>query len=604
MYSYELGSLLKKERESKNISRERLREGLCTQAMLFKIEENQCDTDKLLVDVLFQRLGKSPDKLEVIMSLEEYNKIRARDMVEELMLKKKTHKALYLLEKYFSHFDETVNIHRMYYCRTKAYIFAQNGDIDHAMALIEQALEITISGWKEKSFEEYLISTYEMENLLLYGMLLHKAEMTHEAKEHTWKCDYYIREHFSDMEEYSKVYPKCVWILANICGDESDDGKIASMCEDAVSLLRKSAISYLMVPLMEEMIKRYRRMGDDMKADYWQKYDDVLREMYEEYAPDMCLDFLFFNPYQCEYHLDYEIIKGERLVRGYTQEMLIEGIYESPEPLSRIENGRTTPRRKKFDALMRKFDIEKGRYSTFLATDSFEVLEKKSEIDDCLSVYDIEGAKIRLKELEKDLDMTVADNRRFVENIRNTLERLLGEKSVDEALSVAKNLLKETYDLEKDNNRPPMRNEALLIAQIATIMIRLGKIDEATSILGKILELYRKSGINCKFRMRSYMTIFATFSKAICEKGFSEKKLSFSENGIKLLLKCGKLGSLGRFLANIGCGKTELGYEKEACKELLKKAFLLYELSFQKRNCQLIREYYEFHYNEMLKLNG
>lgn len=603
MYSYEIGALLKRERESKNISREKLSEGLCTQAMLFKIEENRSDTDKLLVDVLFQRLGKSPDKLEVIMSLEEYNKIRARDMVEELMLRKKTHKAQYLLEKYFSHFDETANIHRMYYYRTKAYIFAQNRDIGHAMALIEKALEITMSGWRERQLEGYLISTYEMENLLLYGMLLHKAGMTCEAKEHIWKCECYIREHFSDMEEYSKVYPKCVWILANVHGNEYDE-KITSICEDAVSLLRNGAISYFMVPLMEEMIRRYRRMGEDMRADYWQRYDSVLREMYEKYAPDMSLDFLFFNPYQCEYHLDYEVIKGERLVRGYTQEMLIEGIYESPEPLSRIENARTAPRKKKFDALMKKFDIEKGRYSTFLATDSFEVLEKKSEIDDCLSVYDIEGAKIRLKELEKDLDMTVADNRRFVENVKNTVERLLGGKSDNEALLAAESLLKETYDLEKDKNRPPMRNEALLIVQIATIMIRIGKIDEATDKLEKILELYGKSGIDSKFRMRSYMTIFATFSKAICEKGFSEKKLIFSENGIKLLLKCGKLGSLGRFIANIGCGKTELGYKQEACKELLKKAFLLYDLSLQKRNCQLIREYYEFHYNKVFELNG
>lgn len=602
MYSYELGSLLKKERETKNISRERLSEGLCTQAMLFKIEENQCDTDKLLVDVLFQRLGKSPDKLEVIMSLEEYNKIRARDMVEELMLKKKTHKALYFLEKYFSHFDETVNIHRMYYCRTKAYIFAQNGDIDHARALIEQALEITISGWKEKSFEEYLISTYEMENLLLYGMLLHKAGMTHEAKEHTWKCDCYIREHFSDMEEYSKVYPKCVWILANICGDESDDGKIASMCEEAVSLLRKSAISYLMVPLMEEMIKRYCRMGDDMKADYWQKYDDVLREMYEEYAPDMCLDFLFFNPYQCEYHLDYEIIKGERLVRGYTQEMLIEGIYESPEPLSRIENGRTTPRKKKFDALMKKFDIEKGRYSTFLATDSFEVLEKKSEIDDCLSVYDIEGAKIRLKELEKDLDMTVADNRRFVENIRNTLERLLGEKSVDEALSVAKNLLKETYDLEKDNNRPPMRNEALLIAQIGSIMKRANAVDDAIHILEGVMKSYAKSRVDNRYRMRSYMTIYGNCTKYMGEAGLNERSISLSNTGASFQLRCGKLGSLGRFQLINGCNKLELGYEEEECKKLLKNAFILNKLILHKENPQLIREFYEKRFGEVFEI--
>ena len=35
------------------------------------------------------------------------------------------------------------------------------------------------------------------------------------------------------------------------------------------------------------------------------------------------------------------------------------------------------------------------------------------------------------------------------------------------------------YDLEKDNNRPPMRNEALLIAQIGSIMKRANAVDDA-----------------------------------------------------------------------------------------------------------------------------
>ena len=73
MNIYKIGTLLRYERENNNISREKLCVGLCTSPMLFKIEENKCETDKLLLGMLFQRLGKSPDKLEIILSIEEHS---------------------------------------------------------------------------------------------------------------------------------------------------------------------------------------------------------------------------------------------------------------------------------------------------------------------------------------------------------------------------------------------------------------------------------------------------------------------------------------------------------------------------------------------------
>ena len=119
MSNCEIGSLIKKEREEKKISREKLCNGICTQTMLFKIEDNQSDTDKLLVDILLQRLGKSPDKLEVIMSYGEYNKIRARKIIEELMLKKRFNRAKYLLENIYV---VNVNIKMFKKWKIKMYI--------------------------------------------------------------------------------------------------------------------------------------------------------------------------------------------------------------------------------------------------------------------------------------------------------------------------------------------------------------------------------------------------------------------------------------------------------------------------------------------------
>jgi|GEM_PF-6089734 len=55
---------------------------------------------------------------------------------------------------------------------------------------------------------------------------------------------------------------------------------------------------------------------------------------------------------QREFHLAKEFIRTERIANEITQEELIEEIYCLPESLSRVENGKTSPSRKKFEAFL------------------------------------------------------------------------------------------------------------------------------------------------------------------------------------------------------------------------------------------------------------
>lgn len=67
-----LGKIIYRERTRKGISQEQLYRGICTQAVLSKIEHGKKVPEKLLADALMQRLGRCTDTLEVIMSREEY----------------------------------------------------------------------------------------------------------------------------------------------------------------------------------------------------------------------------------------------------------------------------------------------------------------------------------------------------------------------------------------------------------------------------------------------------------------------------------------------------------------------------------------------------
>lgn len=592
MSVYKIGSLLRYERENNNITRERLCAGLCTSPMLFKIEENKGETDKLLLDMLFQRLGKSPDKLEIILSVEEYNKLRARDIIERLILKNKWVKAEYLLNWYLEQYGECTTVHQMYYYRARAYILLKQGNPDEAFNCMEEALEMTMPAWKDKPLSEYCISTYEMENLLVYGVILKSKGSIDAARKHIDNCIRYIKQYFTDIEEFRKIYPKCVWILSSLYDMPQDDEMITGLCEEALLHLRKGAIVHFMIPIMKEIIFRYERMNKTDRAAYWKRYYVVLNELYEIIEPDVQYDSLYFNPYQCEINLDYEVIKGERLSKGLTQEKVIEEIYASAEPLSRMENGKASPRKKTLDAFMDKFDIEKSRYNTFMVTQSFKILEMKDELDYYISVYDIQNANKKISEIEKHLDYSIADNRRFLENIKNIIARLLGNITEDEALKRAMALLKESYDYKINVNRPAMRNEAVLIVQVATILNGLGKSEEAYEILDHALRIYQHSKVAPKYRSRSYMVVSGNFERLLYDTANIDMSNAYTKIRMRKELEIGKGRLLEQGMTILACNIIDASGEEEIYKSTYKKAYILGCLFLEKYVCSELEEYY------------
>lgn len=592
-----IGSILRYERENKNISREKLCCGLCTAQMLNKIEDNKCETDKLLMDILFQRLGKSPDKLELIISEEEYKKICERDDIDMLICKNRLNKAEQKLETYMAQFEKKMYAHQMYYYRTKAYILLQQGKYIQAYELIENAVELTIPKWKSKQMTEYYISTYEMENLLVYGVTLYKMEREAEALEHIDKCLKYITTHFGDREEYAKIYPKCVCVLAKLCLSKEYDERVVGLCEEGMALLRKESISYLMIPLMEELIYRYERNSEKEMAVRWEKYVEVLKDVYKELEVDMDLGYLYFRPAQCEIHLDYETVRGERRAKDITQEKLIEGVYSSAETLSRVENRRTSPTKNKFEGLMQNLDMDKTRYNTFMVSTSFEVLEMKNELDDYLEGYEIESAYKKLTEIEQKLDMTIADNRRFVDNIKNSLERIQGKITPEEALEKAVKLLRETYDYEKECNRPPMRNEAILIAQVDAILEQMGRLEEASNIVERVLKICDRSKVQASHRFRSYIMLCTHYERRLEDKCDIDT-IPYTRKLLKLELSVGKGSGIGDGMMIIASYYVDTDVDEEKCKEALKKSYHLYNLFMQRFYANEIAEFYKNKYNE------
>ena len=87
-------------RKDKHISQAALGKGICSAQQISKIEKGETLPDFFLTEVLIQRLGKSLDKFEIVLSLEEYEEIEMRDDIADDLRWGRLEKAEERLEKF------------------------------------------------------------------------------------------------------------------------------------------------------------------------------------------------------------------------------------------------------------------------------------------------------------------------------------------------------------------------------------------------------------------------------------------------------------------------------------------------------------------------
>lgn len=594
----EIGRQINLLRKKQKISSKKLVEGLCSERTLNYIEAGEELPDKMLADLLIQRLGKSPDKLELIISKEVYQLERMQDIFEEALERGNRKRAIYLLENY-AEIAPKSNAYKMFYCRSMAYLaFRLDHNLAEAQEWIKKALDITLPCWQEKSLGEYLVSTMEMENLLAYAKLrLWEGTETglRAAETLLMSCKTYIDERILDGEEHAKVYCKCTDLLAEIYLKQGHLFNVGAMCENAFEELRNFGILYYMQPLLDKLVL----CPDDCLSvetnRMYRIYRDVINNVYQRYEEDWHFkDSVFKNCCQRTYYMDYELIRGERLARGITQEQLIEGIYENPESLSRVESGKSSPRNKTFVQLFERLGIQKGRYNTFIATESFDVLEMKDKIDVLTSRKMYEEAEVRLRELKSILDLEIMENNRVVQGLELTLQNMLNKISANELLEKMLALLQETYLFKAaEEIRVPLDREVYLLNQIAIILRKLGQKGKVESVYAMVLKTMKNSVIKIPYRFRTYSTVATNLAKQSCSASLAKKN-------IKYALQCGKLRAIHMNYMTEICASMDNPANHTTCRILLEEAYYICKLIHNESDKKGINLYYEKQYGQKI----
>lgn len=664
MGEWTIGQLISNERKRQNLPGEILTQGIGTKQSLYKFEIGQMQYDKLFSDILLQRLGRSSDKLEYILSWNEYRIECIRAWFEECVFKGKKKWAERALSLYEKKIQRLGAVQRMYIHRGQAMIaYWLDKDTAKAEYWLTEALNDTFLQWRENVWEDCRVSTMELENALALVRVWQEEGKTESALLN--RCGAYIRKYVKDGEENAKIYSKYAWLAAK---QESMAGNLESalgLCVEALNRLRRYNIEYFMQPLLCSIIEyqkrllfcmtkragkmsgaeenfdcTVRRAGEKAEADFlmeetgkeadaehfaaeaaaaleeisaefhFREYLDELAHLHEKYGEKWYpQDSILYNCTQKSYHLDFEILRAERCAQGKTQEAVALGVYEYSKEIARIENRKSTPQGRKFTVLMGKLGLEKERMGGFVVTDSFQVLELRKQIQGHISRHQYDEVRPLLKELEQNLDMDCAENRRVIRVIQNMIDIYEKNRSYEEILRDDWEMLRETYCLsperlktspeirihkgKKQIYRAPMRNEAELINQIAILLKKLGRKEEAIHLYEWVLETFDRSRVKKEYRYHSYGLLLENAAREKCS-------IEESVRALRYLLKCGKMGSLGYNYLTLACAMKDDSSNREVCRQMIREVYYLFELSNDYIDQSMVKAYYQKNYGEQL----
>lgn len=541
---------LTKEREKQGISQERLCRGLCVVSALSRYENGERIPDRLLMNALIQRLGKSSDELTTMISCQEYAYFEWRRKVKEALRKKNISLAQELLQKKEA-LDGAVNaaLQEQFYRYIQGILKGTYADISD----LEEAIRLTHPEFSGKIEEEDLFSIQELNLLLFYAKCKIQKEVE-QGRELLEALLPYIQEHITDIQAKNQIFPRAVSIYCQEVKGNQFSEKRYLLCKEVLeNSVQNQSFEYA-VSILEDLEKDSRYLGKEADADCYQVWKNALKTVYREAEIEMTWlewgieipENLFLIP---------EILLSARVEKGFSQEEASEGIC-TPETYSRIETGKRSPSLKNLEALENRLEIKQGYLIGEVWTNAFSVLELTQKLRMAVSNLDLETWEECQKKLEEKLDLSKKINRQYVEGYRTCLEYQQGKISEAEWISRHKKTLSYTFAFEERMEAYPtgMRQrftdqEAVLLQQIALAEKIRGEKEKAVEIWKLLLQDYGNSEVRMEHHFQEVMLIWSNLANTLPEVGKVKEGIALADQGIRMVLEKGQ-GPLNMLFAN------------------------------------------------------
>lgn len=597
-----LGTMISDTMLNRGITQKELCAGLCSSTAFSRYVNGERHIDRLLLSVILQRLGKSADKFATLLSEEEYVYFAWKQKVCVAQLHKDWQRVETLLQEKEA-FDRTCNdkLQEQFHLIMKA-IAAEKLNENHteSLRLLEKAILLTVPGFEKGISKHMLLGVQEINAILLWQRLQSDKQIAMKTLE---KLVQYTENHFEDMQEKSKVYPKVVAQYLPLLYEREKYMECVVLAKKALEIMTSTGFTAGIETALTVYVDAAEKLGLAEEVRKPKVQLQAWRELMLEInsGTDEADDGLYQSDVSQEIVLLHEMIYLNRKEQGFSQEKLSEDICE-PESLSRIETGKHTPNQRTYKAIAQKLSLPEERYFSAIETDDFEVLDARWELEQLVIRRDYVAAKRKLIQLKKVLNLNVVQNFQYIEEIQYIIDKrtnaLKEQERVSRLIMILEKSMKEhivngsiNIGSNKFWKHAFSEREMSILLQVADVMWSNQEKLEAVSFLEKMLNFYLRSAVSPEFHYRIVILIMQRLSAYNGLLGNWDRQLKHSERGIQMAVECGNRMSVGLFLNNKANALEHLG-KKEASLKYYKLAFYISEL-FKAKGASVSKQSYE-----------
>ena len=544
-----IGDIIKYQINKKSIAPEKLTEGLCTTTSLKRLINGDTRQSFFLVERILQRLGISINKVTLLHNESDDALFIMREMICKLLVEKAYAKAEYILSEYEMVADLSSPLHLQYVLETRGVILSEGyGKHEEALELYHKAFKTVLDRFEVDKLSDFMLGEEEM----ILRMLMLKEEM--KAKNinisiYARQLLDYVEKQYEDEEVRTNIYSKLSWLLGESAMKNNNYEEALELTLGGIDALTDNGLLLHLPQFLDRLLFLTKDRAKDVYSS-WKKKRDALKELYVEYnEPWETEDIRLWESYrQNNIYLISELLRDERDLSGYSQEELAEAIGIDVKTISRIENGKSTPKKATFASIKEHFDLESDSFQTRLAVDSPFLLEMERDISRLTSKHQYKESESLFKALKEKLSMESKVNRQYVAFMEALFDNMLKRKPVEEVLADLEDaflITRKDKHLENLGRFVTTDLEAKIINMMALCYEILGDRNESIKLLEKLKEGYERSKVADRNHRIPIGLLYTNLCTYYEEMNRFDDAISLADKAIKYYIKCNRGDNLG-----------------------------------------------------------
>jgi transcriptional regulator with XRE-family HTH domain len=235
-----IGSAIQYFRDTYHISQSELCKGLCSVSTLSRVEAGERDVDAFILEMLLERLGKSPYQFELILTDFDYDVYQRRIEINKSIESEEIDKSYAFIKEYDKIASDKGTPHKQFIMICKARINdLMAGDPEVTIDMLMEAISCTVPDFNSNDMAGYFLSYTELNIILdiLQKMIL--LQMNEKANKIFDQIINYLFWH-NQTEKVTSIYPKVAAIAGRFFYEQNDFDKALELCNKGLEMNKGS----------------------------------------------------------------------------------------------------------------------------------------------------------------------------------------------------------------------------------------------------------------------------------------------------------------------------------------------------------------------------